>query len=125
MANIQDNIAEVVQDLTKKIEDLSLVGIDETGDNLAKINEVKNKALNVLNEALRRINQLDVEDNDFDELQKAIDVVRVKSMQLYENTINKINEIIQTKQETNEVVENKTDLSLNEKAINTLKDLFK
>lgn len=93
MADIQTSINEVVEDLKKKVEELSKAGNADDSETLQKINAIKQKAIYVLNEASNKVTQTAEEFAESEEIEQAIEIVKIKSKELYENALQKINEI--------------------------------
>lgn len=97
MADINNNVNEVVQDLKRKIDELTKIDLDVDGESKAKINAVKQKAITVLNTAASKVVDIAKDITDENELQKGIDIIKVRSKELYDNAISKINELSNTK----------------------------
>lgn len=149
MADIKNNIDEVVTDLKNKIDELNNIGSDADIKDLARINEIKQKAITVLFQVSNKI--IDASKNIADEveLEKCIEIVKVRSKELYDNALVKINEIINSpkieeiKEEINNAADDinaffeneeiknaannvkETTLDITEKAVKTLKDWLK
>lgn len=149
MADIKKNIDEVVTDLKNKIDELNNIGSDADIKDLAKINEIKQKAIAVLFQVSNKI--IDASKNIADEveLEKCIEIVKVRSKELYDNALVKIDEIINSpkieeiKEEINNAADDinaffeneeiknaannvkETTLDITEKAVKTLKDWLK
>lgn len=94
MADIEKKVNDVIEDLNKKIEDLTNVGDCSDEATLAKVNEVKQKAINVLNLASKKVADTAKDFADSQEVEKAIEVVKIKSKELYDKAMLKINNII-------------------------------
>lgn len=149
MADIKNNIDEVVTDLKNKIDELNNIGSDADIKDLARINEIKQKAIAVLFQVSNKI--IDASKNIADEveLEKCIEIVKVRSKELYDNALVKIDEIINSpkieeiKEEINNAADDinaffeneeiknaannvkETTLDITEKAVKTLKDWLK
>lgn len=149
MADIKKNIDEVVTDLKNKIDELNNIGSDADIKDLARINEIKQKAIAVLFQVSNKI--IDASKNIADEveLEKCIEIVKVRSKELYDNALVKIDEIINSpkieeiKEEINNAADDinaffeneeiknaannvkETTLDITEKAVKTLKDWLK
>lgn len=104
MANVKETIDVIVEDLNKKINDLNNIDKDVDSEALAKINDIKQKAITVLKQVSSKIVDTVEYIEDDQEVQKSIEIVKNKSQQLYDNAINKINEIV--KQENVEEYKN-------------------
>lgn len=99
---VKESVDEVVQDLKNKVEEISVAGKDT---NNAKIEELKNKAISTLNLAIDRISNAAEEMINSEEVAKGVEFVKVKSKDLYEATLKKIEEIKNSK-EVNDAVNN-------------------
>ena len=93
MADLEKNVSEVIEDLKKKISNLANTNVEADEQAMQKINEIKQKAITVLSQASNKIVETANSISDSEEIQKGIDIVTVKSKELYENAINKINEL--------------------------------
>lgn len=94
MSDIENKVTEIINDLKNKIDELSLLGEGADADKLAKIKDVKQKAINVLTQVSNKISDTANSAVDTEELQNAIDVVKIRSRQLYDNAVSKINELM-------------------------------
>lgn len=107
MADINNSVSQVVEDLKKKIDELNILGEDADVANLAKINDIKQKAIKVLLQVSNKIVDTAKNITDEDELNKSIEIVKVRSKELYDNAVCKINEIISAPiiEETSDIVD--------------------
>lgn len=92
-----NNVNEIIEDLKNKIDEISKAGQDATGDALNKINEIKQKTIIVLSQASTKISDITNNVSDADEIELSLQIVKNKSKDLYENAINRINELSKTK----------------------------
>lgn len=98
MANIQDNVNEVVRDLRNKIDSITAVANDAEDDsNRDKIEEIKNMAIRVLSNASDKVLETYQSLSNPEEVEKGISIVKVKSKELYDNAIKKIGEVKNSK----------------------------
>lgn len=153
MADIEKSVNEIIDDLKNKINELSKAGEDADDSAIQKINEIKQKAIGVLNQASNKVIETAKDFSDSEEVQKGIEIVKVKSKELYDNAMSRINELsssnkveqvkgdvqevieeikenVETfleKEEVKEVVDTVKDKTNNiaDKAINTLKEWLK
>lgn len=124
MADIEKSVKEVIEDLNKKIEDLTNVGDCTDEETLAKVNEVKQKAITVLNLAINKVTETAKDITDSEEVEKGIEVVKVKSKELYDKAMTKINEVI-GEENVNDIKNNIDDVAddVKEIAINVKNDI--
>lgn len=94
MAEYGKNVDEILEDLKNKIDELTKAGEGASGEALARINEVKAKSINVLNQVSNKVIETANNVNDIDELDNVVEMVSNKSKRLYENALTKINELI-------------------------------
>lgn len=122
MADIEKSVKEVIEDLNKKIEDLTNVGDGTDAETLAKVNEVKEKAISVLNLASKKVVDTAKDIADSEEVEKGIEIVKVKSKDLYDKAMIRINEIIgkenvdNIKEDINDVADGVKDIAQNVKS---------
>lgn len=149
MADIERNINEIVEDLRTKIDELSNAGIQASGETLTKVNDIKRKAIDVLNQASLKVKEVANSTADSQDIEKSIEIVKEKSKLLYDNALEKISELINPKvtiqvnetaknikKEINDFFEKEeskfeqeeakiADVNIEEKAIETLKSWLK
>lgn len=94
MAEYGKNVDEILEDLKNKIDELTKAGEGASGEALARINEVKAKSINVLNQVSNKVIETANNVTDIDEIDSVVEMVSNKSKQLYENALTKINELI-------------------------------
>lgn len=94
MAEYEKNVDEILEDLKNKIDELTKVGEGASGEALVRINEVKAKSINVLNQVSNKVIETANNVTDIDEIDSVVEMVSNKSKQLYENALTKINELI-------------------------------
>lgn len=87
------NVDAIINDLKSKIDEISKAGEGATGDALVKINDVKAKAIDVLTQVSNKVIETANDIADDEEIEKIVSVVTSKSKQLYDNALNKIDEL--------------------------------
>lgn len=87
------NVDAIINDLKSKIDEISKAGEGATGDALVKINDVKAKAIDVLTQVSNKVIETTNDIADDEEIEKIVSVVTSKSKQLYDNALNKIDEL--------------------------------
>lgn len=87
------NVDAIINDLKSKIDEISKAGEGATGDTLVKINDVKAKAIDVLTQVSNKVIETTNDIADDEEIEKIVSVVTSKSKQLYDNALNKIDEL--------------------------------
>lgn len=149
MADIERSINDIVEDLRTKIDELSNAGIQASGETLTKVNDIKRKAIDVLNQASLKVKEVANSTADSQDIEKSIEIVKEKSKLLYDNALEKISELINPKvtiqvnetaknikKEINDFFEKEeskfeqeeakiVDVNIEEKAIETLKGWLK
>lgn len=93
MADINNEVMAVVQDLKEKIEKFNEAEAGASNLALEKIQEVTRKATSVLNDASNKILEVANEVTDPEEIKNGLDIIKNKSRVLFENTLAKIDEI--------------------------------
>ena len=93
MAQI-DSVLEVVEDLKKKIDELKATGSEVEGESLKKIDDIKQKAINVLSQASNKIIDSTNDITNPEEIERSLEIIKVKSKELFDNAMNRINSII-------------------------------
>lgn len=109
MSDFENNVNEVIEDLKKKIEDISSLGKDAADDKLAKVNDVKQKAITVLTQVSNKISDSVNSAADLEDLENGIEVVKIRSKKLYDDAVKKIDKLI-NEEVVNEVKENIKDV---------------
>ena len=94
MLNVDELVEDTINDLKDKIDGLEEISSDFEGNAGYKIDEIKNKSIAVLQKAIKKINEINDEMIDSDEVEKAVRVVEKKSKQLYETSLAKINDLL-------------------------------
>lgn len=121
MADIEKKVNDVIEDLNKKIEDLTNAGDCSDEETLARVNEVKQKAISVLNLASKKVVETARDITNSQEVEEGIEVVKIKSKELYDKTMIKINEIVgvknvqDLKEDISDVAEDVKDIAVNVK----------
>lgn len=116
MADIEKDVNEVVEDLKKKIDDINHAAENSDDDVKLKVNEIKDKAIDVLTMASNKVIDITKNVTDSQEVQNGINVVKARSKQLYENALKKIAEIKESKtyKDTSDYVNKTVDQVKNE-----------
>ena len=91
--DIERYTQEVIEDLKKKIEDITVNASSQDEQIIDRLNEVKDKAVKILNNAIKAIDNGIKSIADSEELEKGLSTAKERSLQLYEETIKKLNEI--------------------------------
>lgn len=89
-----DSVLEVVEDLKKKIDELKATGSEVEGESLKKIDDIKQKAINVLSQASNKIIDSTNDITNPEEIERSLEIIKVKSKELFDNAMNRINSII-------------------------------
>lgn len=120
------NVDAIINDLKSKIDEISKAGEGATGDALVKINDVKAKAIDVLTQVSNKVIETANDIADDEEIEKIVSVVTSKSKQLYDNALNKIDELTKpenvekTKKVVNDVKKDINDFFEREEVKNTI-----
>ena len=86
-------LSELINDLNEKIKALELAASGANDSVKEKAAHIKNKAVSVLNNAEDKIIELSETITDGEELESAIDLIRKKSDNLFDEAVIKINEL--------------------------------
>lgn len=100
MSDISNKIDEALVDLQSKLDSLLKYAEDADSQYIVEIHDVKQKAANVLIQVTNRVKQTSEETKDEDEIQNVLDIVKLRSKELYENAIKKIDKIQSNKDGT-------------------------
>lgn len=113
-------INNTIQGLHYKINFIS--NIHDDGNE--RIMAVKKKTIDVLSSVVNKISSAGRNDLDLSELERGLDNINIKSLQLYENALNKIYELKQEMHHNSLTNENIIDFSKDiEKASTEIKDM--
>lgn len=123
MAQVDSSVLEVVEDLKNKIETLKNAGNDANEQTLQRVNEIKQKAIFVLSQASNKIVESANGLSNADEIERGIDIIKVKSKELYENALNKINSLVQVEKISEEI--EKTNEEIKEEVKEEIKEEVK
>lgn len=93
MADMKNDVNEVVQDLKQKIDRITSAAQDVDEDSKLKVEEIKNKAISVLNSASDKIVDAYKNISNTEEFENSLNVVKTKSKELYDNALKKIDEV--------------------------------
>ena len=103
MSDLEKTIKEVVTDLENKIDTLSLAGSEASVESLGKINNIKKKSITALSQASIKLIQVFEEFDEIPEVLEAIDIVKVRSNELFNTALAKIKNL--EKENANEEIE--------------------
>jgi len=93
---IEDSVKELVEDLKKKVEDLTAAAEGSDEKIAETVNMVRDRTVKVFCEAAQKASQMAEEVKDDEEFNKAIAKMKSKSKELYESALEKINELKST-----------------------------
>ena len=91
-------VDETVQQMKVKIDEISNEAKKIEGDDAIKADEIKEKAVNVLNEALDKLQNTWKTITDPDELNKTIDFISEKSKDIYETSMKSIDSFVKSEE---------------------------
>jgi len=92
--NMDEKIEETVQEMKAKIDEITRKS-EEINDNdlAAKANQIKDRAINVLNDVTKKISTTATDLKESDDFKKVLEFVKTKSKELSDATLKKINEL--------------------------------
>ena len=131
MAELDKKMQDIIDDLNKKISDLSKTGKGADVETQNKINNIKKKVITVLTQASNKIIETARDFADEEEIEKGIEIVKVKSKELYDNALFKIDELMasnkakELNEEADELVEgvkNNVEELINKEEVNNIVD---
>lgn len=93
MANIDEQVRDVIEDLKAKINNITTAGSEASGKTLSIINELKKKTISVLTKASDKVIETSKNYDDSSIVEKGVEIVKQRSQDLYDKTISKINEL--------------------------------
>lgn len=95
--NIEFEVNEVIEDLKKKVDDITSTYEAQDQDIKDKLFEVKDNAVKTLNLVVDKLYKAIDNMIDEEELKKGLDTATLRSKQLYENTIKTIQDLRNSK----------------------------
>lgn len=92
--NMDEKIEETVQEMKAKIDEITRKS-EEINDNdlAAKANQIKDRAINVLNDVTKKLSTTANDLKESDDFKKVLEFVKTKSKELSDATLKKINEL--------------------------------
>ena len=92
--NMDEKIEETVQEMKAKIDEITKKS-EEINDNdlAAKANQIKDRAINVLNDVTKKLSTTANDLKESDDFKKVLEFVKTKSKELSDATLKKINEL--------------------------------
>ena len=92
--NMDEKIEETVQEMKAKIDEITRKS-EEINDNdlAAKANQIKDRAINVLNDVTKKLSTTATDLKESDDFKKVLEFVKTKSKELSDATLKKINEL--------------------------------
>ena len=90
---IEESVIALLEDLKNKIDDLTEQSEGCEGQLGSRVNAVIDKVAGVFEDVSKKLTDLLVQDGDREDTIRAIDTVREKSRQLYENALSRIGEL--------------------------------
>ena len=93
MTDMKKEVNEVVEDLKTKIDNITAAAEDADDESKDKVQEIRDKAIRVLTTASDKIVDTYKTFSNSEEVEKSIDIVRIKSKELYDNALKKIDEV--------------------------------
>ena len=92
--NMEEKVEETVKEMKERIDEItkSSQGIEDS-DLASKANEIKDRAINVLNGVTKKLGASLNEVSDSEELKNVLEFVKVKSKALTEGTVAKLQEL--------------------------------
>ena len=92
--NIEEQIDETVEEMWKKIEEISQNADKVEGDFASKAQEIKTKAVDVLNNVVVKLKGLYNNVNDNEDVKKTLAFVKSKAKDLYDSALKSINDFM-------------------------------
>ena len=92
--NIEEQIDETVEEMKKKIEEISQNADKVEGDFASKAQEIKTKAVDVLNNVVVKLKGLYNNVNDNEDVKKTLAFVKSKAKDLYDSALKSINDFM-------------------------------
>ena len=97
---IEESVREVIEDLKNKIDALTNTPEAADDETARKVEAIRNKAIRAFNDASSRLSSLSENILNEEEATKAVETVKVRSRELYENALSRINALLSPKSES-------------------------
>ena len=97
---IEESVREVIEDLKNKIDALTQTPEAADDETARKIEAIRNKAIKAFNDASARLSALGETILNEEEATKAVETVRVRSKELYDNALSRIDALLSKKDES-------------------------
>lgn len=92
--NMDEKIEETVQEMKAKIDEITRKSEEINDNDLAlKANQIKDRAINVLNDVTKKLSTTANDLKESDDFKKVLEFVKTKSKELSDATLKKINEL--------------------------------
>lgn len=92
--NMDEKIEETVQEMKAKIDEITRKSEEINDNDLAlKANQIKDRAINVLNDVTKKLSTTAKDLKESDDFKKVLEFVKTKSKELSDATLKKINEL--------------------------------
>ena len=91
--SIESKMSAVIEDLRNKVNEVCRQSDGVSGIQLVKINDVRDRTIEVFNNAAKLIVDTYQEADDQDEVEEVLDIVKKKSKEFFINALTKIDEI--------------------------------
>jgi hypothetical protein len=105
---IEESVREAIEDMKEKIGTLMQMPETANDETARKIDAVRNKAVKAFNDACTKLSALSESVFNEEETAKAVETVKVRSKELYENAISRIDALLLTNSENNSGDERKS-----------------
>lgn len=93
MADMKNDVNEVVQDLKEKIDRITSAAQDVDEESKLKVEEIKNKAISVLSSASDKIVDAYKSISSTEDFENSLNIVKTRSKELYDDALRKIDEV--------------------------------
>ena len=97
--HIEESVKEVIEDLKNKVETLTQSSENCDDEIAEKVILIKDKAVKVFNDASAKLSQMLDTDRNEEEIAKAVEMVKVRSKELYDNAVKRIESLQPAKEE--------------------------
>ena len=104
---IEESVREVVEELKEKIDALTQMPDAADDETARKIEAIRNKVIKAFNDASAKLSALSQSVLSEEETAKAVETVRVRSRELYENALSRIDVLLSVKNESESIEEKK------------------
>ena len=97
---IEESVKEVIEDLKNKIDALTIAPEAADDETARKVEAIRNKAIRAFSDASSRLSSLSENILNEEEVAKAVETVKVRSRELYENALSRIDALLSPKSES-------------------------